>query len=94
MPRNVAVANDIEKCTTSLMWRTGALRTEPEQGGHCLGCCWILMALLFVGGVMNLVWIAALTLIVLVEKLAPRGKAFGNFAGALLIAWAVATLLV
>jgi predicted metal-binding membrane protein len=43
---------------------------------------------------MNLVWIAALTLIVLLEKLAPQGKAFGDFTGVLLIAWAVATLLV
>jgi predicted metal-binding membrane protein len=54
----------------------------------------MLMALLFVGGVMNLVWIAALTLMVLIEKLAPHGRALGNGAGVLLIAWALATLLV
>lgn len=74
--------------------RIGALRIGFEHGAWCVGCCWMLMALLFVGGVMNLVWIAALTLIVLVEKIAPHGQVFGNLAGALLIVWALATLLV
>jgi predicted metal-binding membrane protein len=74
--------------------RRGAFIMGVQHGAYCVGCCWLLMALLFVGGVMNLVWIAALTLIVLVEKLAPRGNAYGTLAGVLLIAWAVATLLV
>ena len=52
------------------------------------------MALLFVGGVMNLAWIAVLTVFVLVEKLAPNGAAIGKFSGGLLIIWAAATLLV
>jgi len=52
------------------------------------------MALLFVGGVMNLAWIAVLTLLVLMEKLAPTGKGIGQGVGVLLVAWAVATLLV
>jgi predicted metal-binding membrane protein len=65
-------------------WRAGvggAFRMGVEHGAYCVGCCWALMALLFVGGVMNLLWVAAITLAVLAEKLAPRGgwiaKAFG-----------------
>ena len=44
------------------------------HGAYCVGCCWLLMALLFVGGVMNLAWIAALTLLVAAEKLLPGGQ--------------------
>jgi predicted metal-binding membrane protein len=65
-----------------------------RHGAFCVGCCWLLMALLFVGGIMNLIWIAALMLFVLVEKLMPAGAAFGRVSGALMMAWAVATLLV
>jgi predicted metal-binding membrane protein len=57
-------------------WRAGtagAFRMGVEHGAFCVGCCWALMALLFVGGVMNLLWVAAITLAVLAEKLAPRG---------------------
>ena len=53
-----------------------------------------LLALLFVGGVTNLIWIAMLTLIVLAEKLLPAGAMAGKLLGGLLIVWAVATLLV
>jgi predicted metal-binding membrane protein len=52
------------------------------------------MALLFVGGVMNLAWIAALAVLVLVEKVFPAGQWVGRFAGIVLIAWGGATLLV
>lgn len=65
-----------------------------RHGAFCVGCCWLLMALLFVGGIMNLIWIAALMLFVLVEKLMPAGAVFGRVSGALLILWAGATLLV
>lgn len=51
-------------------WR-GAVRLGLRHGLYCLGCCWALMLLLFAAGVMNLAWIAALTLIVIAEKLAP-----------------------
>jgi predicted metal-binding membrane protein len=61
-----------------------------SHGLHCLGCCAALMLLLFVGGVMNLVWIAALTLIVAVEKLAPFGEATAKLVAAILIAGGVA----
>src|SRR5205807_1669049 len=47
----------------------GAVRLGALHGAFCVGCCWLLMALLFVGGVMNLAWIAALTLLVVAEKL-------------------------
>jgi len=39
-----------------------------QHGGYCVGCCWVLMALLFVGGVMNLLWITLLALLVLLEE--------------------------
>jgi predicted metal-binding membrane protein len=65
-----------------------------RHGAYCVGCCGLLMALLFVGGVMNLVWIAVLTAVVLVEKLLPAGTAFGRALGGLLLLWAVATLFV
>jgi predicted metal-binding membrane protein len=70
-------------------WRDGtggALVMGLRHGLHCLGCCWALMALLFVGGVMNLVWIAALSIVVAIEKLAPHGERLGQLLGAVLIA--------
>ena len=60
----------------------------------CLGCCWVLMALLFYGGVMNPWWIAGLAIYVLIEKLAPAGPDIGRFAGALLILWGSGLLMV
>ena len=71
-------------------WRRGAggaLRMGLEHGAFCLGCCWVLMGLLFYGGVMSPLWIAGLALYVLVEKLAPAGHWIGRFSGAALIAW-------
>jgi predicted metal-binding membrane protein len=78
-------------------WRPGtrgALRLGAMHGAFCVGCCWLLMALLFVGGVMNLVWIAVLALLVLIEKILPPGRRIGLGAGAVLIAWGIVTLLV
>jgi len=78
-------------------WRPGYFGSfvlGVRHGAFCVGCCWMLMALLFVGGVMNLIWIAMLTLFVLVEKLTPAGATIGKLSGGLLIVWAVATLLV
>jgi predicted metal-binding membrane protein len=65
---------------------TGALRLGIGHGLYCLGCCWALMLLLFVGGVMNLWWIAALTIFVLLEKLAPLGAQGGRLSGLLILA--------
>jgi predicted metal-binding membrane protein len=76
-------------------WRNGnrgALVMGLRHGGYCLGCCWLLMLLLFVGGVMNLAWIAGIAILVLVEKIAPAGHWIGQAAGAGLIIWGSATL--
>jgi len=76
-------------------WRpgaTGAVRLGIIHGAYCVGCCWLLMALLFVGGVMNFAWIAALTVVVGIEKLVPRGDWVGRALGAALIAWGIARL--
>lgn len=62
------------------------------HGAYCVGCCWLLMALLFVGGVMNLVWIAGLTLLVAAEKLLPGGFWLARIAGIAMIAWGTALL--
>jgi predicted metal-binding membrane protein len=70
-------------------WRKthlGAFRMGLEHGLYCVGCCWFLMALLFVGGIMNLVWIAGLAVFVLVEKLAPYGYSIGRASGLLMFA--------
>ena len=63
----------------------GAFATGIHHGLYCLGCCWALMALLFVGGIMNLYWIVGLALYVLIEKLAPNGERVGKIAGGALI---------
>lgn len=65
----------------------GALRMGMGHGLLCLGCCWLLMGLLFVGGVMNAWWIGGLGLLVLLEKLVPRGDLLGRVAGAGLAVW-------
>jgi predicted metal-binding membrane protein len=71
---------------------SGQLRLGVEYGLYCLGCCWALMAL-FVGvGAMSLVWAVAIAALVLLEKVLPRGVAFGRIAGTLLVAAAVIVL--
>ena len=72
-------------------WREGprgASIMGLRHGLLCLGCCWVLMGLLFVLGVMNLLWIAALAGFVLVEKMSPGGHWVSRAVGLLLIAWA------
>jgi predicted metal-binding membrane protein len=71
-------------------WREGAggaFRMGLAHGAFCVGCCWALMALLFVGGVMNLLWVAALAGFVLVEKISLPGPWLPRLTGAALIAW-------
>ncbi len=65
--------------------RGGAFVMGLEHGAFCVGCCWILMGLLFVGGVMNLLWIAAIAAFVLLEKVLPYGAGGGRISGALLV---------
>jgi predicted metal-binding membrane protein len=70
-------------------WRPGARGAFVmglRHGLHCLGCCWALMALLFVGGVMNLAWVAALSIAVALEKLLPRGARIAAALGIALLA--------
>jgi predicted metal-binding membrane protein len=68
--------------------RAGAFRLGVAHGIHCVGCCWAMMLLLFAGGVMNLLVIVALTVWVLVEKMAPFGELSARVSGALLLALA------
>jgi predicted metal-binding membrane protein len=83
----------LEHCRSPAAWlswhwrdgRSGAFRMGAVHGAYCLGCCWVLMALLFAGGVMNLVWIAALAIAVLIEKLAPWGAGFGRLLAVVMI---------
>lgn len=85
----------LEHCQSPLSfimshWREGtggALRMGWEHGLYCLGCCWVLMALLFVMGVMNLAWVAVIAVFVLLEKVLPVGLWMGRVTGVLLIAW-------
>jgi len=65
---------------------TGALALGFRHGLYCIGCCWAVMALLFVAGVMNLFWIAALSALVLVEKVMPFGRLVPRLAGIAFVA--------
>jgi predicted metal-binding membrane protein len=78
-------------------WREGArgaLAMGLRHGSFCVGCCWLLMSLLFVAGVMNLMWVATLSLIVLVERLAPGARTLTRAIGTALIVAGVWLLLV
>jgi len=76
-------------------WRNGPAGSYAmgvRHGAYCLGCCWALMLLLFVGGVMSLAWIAGLAAFVLVEKLAPFGHWTTRLAGLALVGWGAGVL--
>ena len=78
----------------AFLQRVGGFRRSPlaafgqgaKHGSYCIGCCWALMLLLFVGGVMNLLWVAALSIFILLEKLVPKGKLITLGAGLVAIA--------
>ena len=72
----------------------GAARLGLLHGAYCVGCCWLLMALLFVVGVMNIAWVAALTLLVAAEKLLPGGQWIARITGVALVVWGATILLV
>ena len=77
-------------------WRdgtAGSFAMGVRHGSFCLGCCWLLMLLLFIGGVMNVAWIAGIAVFVAVEKFVPAGHWVSRTAGALLIVWGIATWL-
>ncbi len=74
----------------------GSLALGARHGAYCVGCCWALMALLFVGGVMNVLWIATLAILLLAEKLIPAGRLISRISGAGFVAggaWLLAAAL-
>lgn len=76
-------------------WRPGRRGTFVlglKHGAYCVGCCWVLMGLLFAAGVMNLLWVAAIAAFILVEKVAPKGELIGRVAGGVLIVAGVALI--
>ena len=78
-------------------WRNGpggAFRMGLSHGAFCVGCCWALMLTGFALGVMNLAWMAVLTVVIAVETLAPRGERIGRLAGAALVVWGLVLLSV
>ena len=64
-----------------------------HHGAFCFGCCWALMALLFVGGIMNLYWIVGLALYVLAETILPNPRLFARCTGTVLIIWGIWCIL-
>ena len=73
-------------------WRDGldgAFRMGVRYGAYCLVCCWMLMALLFIVGVMNLLWAVVITIYVLVEKVASNGQWISRAAGAGMLLWGI-----
>jgi predicted metal-binding membrane protein len=68
-------------------WNRGPFGIGLRHGIYCVGCCWMAMLLLFVGGVMNLLWVALIAAFILVEKISPRGEWLSYGAGAALICW-------
>ena len=74
--------------------KLGALNMGLLHGWFCLGCCWGLMLLLFVGGVMNLFWIFALSAFVLLEKVYPKSHGFTHFLSISLVIWGLAILII
>jgi predicted metal-binding membrane protein len=73
-------------------WRpgyAGALHMGLVYGAFCVGCCWVVMGLLFYGGVMNLYWIVGLAVLILLEKLLPAGPRTVSISGAGFLAWGI-----
>ncbi|HVF38330.1 MAG TPA: DUF2182 domain-containing protein [Gemmatimonadaceae bacterium] len=69
--------------------RAGALEMGIRHGIYCLGCCWAIMLVLFAVGIMNLVWVAALTAFILLEKFGPVGARISQVGGAAMIAFGI-----
>ena len=95
-----AKAACLEHCRTPMSyflsrWRNGpggAFRMGLSHGAFCVGCCWALMLTGFALGVMNLAWMAVLTVVIAVETLGPRGERIGRLAGAALVVWGLILL--
>jgi predicted metal-binding membrane protein len=80
LPDAIAISADL-----LARWYGGAFLIGLRHGAYCLGCCWLLMGILFAVGVMNLAWIAALSVFVLLEKILPKGLWVAKLAGLALI---------
>ncbi|MGE3887071.1 MAG: DUF2182 domain-containing protein [Vicinamibacterales bacterium] len=77
-------------------WRNGpigGLRLGVTHGAYCLGCCWLVMLSGFGMGLMNLAWMAVLTLVLCLEQVAPGGERVGRAAGVAMAAWGLALIL-
>jgi predicted metal-binding membrane protein len=77
-------------------WRLGkrgAFVMGIRHGNFCVGCCWLIMALLFVAGVMNLLWVAIIAGFVLLEKVIPSGEWVSRIAGILMIVWGAGMII-
>ncbi|MDR8389516.1 DUF2182 domain-containing protein [Aliifodinibius sp. S!AR15-10] len=77
-------------------WRSGMKGTflmGLKHGIYCVGCCWALMALLFVTGVMNLLWVAIIAGFVLIEKILPKSDWIGRITGLILIIWGMWSII-
>lgn len=91
----------LSKCRTPLQfimasWREGyrgAVRMGLEHGAYCLGCCWLLFAILFPLGMMNVAAIAVITLLIFAEKSLPIGRVISTIAAAMLMAYGVLVIL-
>ena len=94
----------LTQCQTpfAFLMRRGGFRSDASgtvmlglrHGAYCVGCCWAMMAPLFLGGVMNLLWIVLLALLILLEKITPFGRPIARLAGIVLVvggAWLLTT---
>ena len=90
----------LRKCQTPLMYFThhwkkgtnGAFNMGLSHGVYCVGCCWVLMGLLFYGGVMEPRWIVGLAIYIALEKLIPAGSRISRFSGLILIGWGIVAI--
>ena len=90
----------LSKCRSPLGFLLGAYRsgyrgafvTGLLHGAFCIGCCWLLMALIWVGGMMNLLWMAVLSILVIMEKTVPGAEPLTRAAGVALLMFGIATL--
>ncbi len=91
----------LSKCRTPMtfivtMWRDGvggAIKMGTVHGGFCLGCCWLLFAILFPLGIMNIAAMAAVTLLIFAEKTLPFGRQIASIAGVALVLYGAAALV-
>jgi predicted metal-binding membrane protein len=72
---------------------TGGFRLGAVHGAYCLGCCWLVMLTGFSMGVMNMAWMAVLTVVLAAEQVTPRGERLGRFFGVGLAAWGLTLLI-